>query len=194
MYLGMDKENKKINKLINQTRGEVILYKNQPINALYYSTSGGVTANNEDVWGGSKIPYLRSVRDRGNEKMSPRLKWTVKISKNELSKKMGFRVKKIKTIEVKSNRVSKIKVYGTKTITLTGDKFRSIVGYSKLHSTQFKVKSSGNYFVFYGKGSGHGVGMSQYGAYGLAEKGNSYKQILKHYYRGVDIKQYNRHR
>lgn len=190
MYLGMDRENKKINLSVDTTRGKVILYGGKPINALYYSTSGGVTANNEDVWGGNAASYLRSVNDQGNETKSPRLKWKVKISKNEMSKKFGFRVKDLKVLEVKSNRVSKIKIYGDKNLTITGDKLRSIVGYGKVYSTQFRVKSSGNYFVFNGKGSGHGVGMSQYGAYGLSKKGKTYEDILKHYYRGVEIKEY----
>lgn len=190
MYLGMDRENQKINISIDNTHGKMILYDGEPINALYYSTSGGVTANNEDVWGGSSAPYLRSVNDSGNEVKSPRLKWKIKISKNEISKKFGFRVKDLKVAEVKSNRVSKIKVCGDKNQIITGDKFRSIVGYGKMYSTQFKVQSSGNYFVFNGKGAGHGVGMSQYGAYGLSKKGKTYEEILKHYYKGVEIKEY----
>ncbi|WP_051251613.1 SpoIID/LytB domain-containing protein [Psychrilyobacter atlanticus] len=192
MYLGMDRENQKINSSIDTTRGKVILYSGKPINALYYSTSGGITANNEDVWGGNVTPYLRSVNDRGNETKSPRLKWEVKISKNEISKRFGFKVKGLKVLEVKSNRVNKIKVYGNKNRTITGDKFRSIVGYGKVYSTQFRVRSSGNYFLFTGKGSGHGVGMSQYGAYGLSQKGKNYQEILKHYYKGVEIKEYKR--
>lgn len=190
MYLGIDKENKKINKSIDSTRGKVVLYNGKPINALYYSTSGGITANNEDVWGGSAVPYLRSVNDRGNEAKSPRLKWKIRVSKNKISKKFGFKVKGIKVIEVKSNRVSKIKVYGGRTKILTGDKFRNIIGYGSIYSTQFKVKSSGNYFTFTGKGSGHGVGMSQYGAYGLSKKGRNYEEILKYYYKDVQIKEY----
>jgi len=192
MYFGMDRENQQINLSIDTTRGKVILYDGKPINALYYSTSGGITANNEDVWGGSSIPYLRSVNDKGNESKSPRLKWKVKISKNEISKRFGFRVTGLKVLEVKSNRVSKIKVSGSKNQIITGDKFRSIVGYGKIYSTQFRVKSSGNYFVFTGNGSGHGVGMSQYGAYGLSKKGKTYEEILKHYYNGVEIEEYRK--
>jgi len=192
MYLGMDRENQKINIYIDTTHGKMILYDGEPINALYYSTSGGVTANNEDVWGGRSTPYLRSVNDSGNEIKSPRLKWEIKISKNEISKKFGFKVKDLKIVEVKSNRVSKIRIYGDKTKTITGDKFRSIVGYGKVYSTQFSVRSSGGYFLFTGKGSGHGVGMSQYGAYGLSKQGKTYEEILKHYYKGVEIKEYKK--
>ncbi len=192
MYLGMDRENEKIKTLVDSTRGEVILYDDSPINALYYSTSGGVTANNEDVWGGTMVPYLRSVNDKGNEGKSPRLNWEVKISKNDISKSFGFRVREIKVEKVRSNRVSQIRVYGAKDKRITGNEFRSIVGYNKIYSTQFKVRSSGNYFIFTGKGSGHGVGMSQYGAYGLALKGKTYDYILKYYYKGVKIEEYHR--
>jgi len=192
MYLGLDRENTKINSIIDATSGEVILYKDKPINALYYSTSGGVTANSEDVWAGVKSPYLRSVDDRGNEDISPKLNWEIKISKNEVSKKFGFRVNSIKILEKGSNRVKKINVSGAKNITITGDKFRGTIGYAKIYSTQFNIKSSGNYFILTGHGYGHGVGMSQYGAYGLAKKGKTYVEILKHYYTGVEIKEYKR--
>ncbi|MCK5779404.1 MAG: SpoIID/LytB domain-containing protein, partial [Psychrilyobacter sp.] len=192
MYLGMDRENKNMNTTIDTTRGEVILYKEKPINALYYSASGGITANSEDVWPGVKSPYLRSVNDKGNESRSSKLNWEIKISKNEISKKFGFRVTKIKVLETGSKRVKKIHVSGAKTLTLSGDKFRGTIGYAKLYSTQFKIRSSGNYFILTGHGFGHGVGMSQYGAYGLSEKGKTYIEILKHYYTGVEIKKYKR--
>ena len=53
MYLGRERENEKINTLVNETVGEIVVHEGKPINALYYSTSGGRTANNEDVWGGA---------------------------------------------------------------------------------------------------------------------------------------------
>ena len=76
----------------------------------------------------------------------------------------------------------------TKRKRISGNELRRIVGYNKLHSTQFRVSDGGRSFSFKGKGSGHGVGMSQYGAYGLASAGKSYERIVKHYYKGVQIK------
>lgn len=189
MYIGYKKENKKIRRLINETSNEIITYKNEPINALYHSTSGGRTANNEDVWKYSRpIPYLRSVDDSGNEEKSPRADWNYKISEKDMSRKFRFSVKEIKISEMKNNRVKKVIIKGEKIKVISGDDLRRIVGYTKIFSTMFKVKKNGNYFVFEGHGSGHGVGMSQWGAYGLAKKGYSYQEIIKHYYKKVEIK------
>lgn len=188
MYLGMERENEKINTLVNSTVGEIITYENKPINALYYSTSGGRTASNEDVWGGAPVPYLRGKRDTASEKGSPRLNWETSISKKELSAKAGFRVDRIKVRKVASNRAHTVELIGSQNKRIIGNELRRIVGYNKIHSTQFQIRDTGNSFVFRGKGSGHGVGMSQYGARGLAEAGKDYHTIVKHYYKGVQIK------
>lgn len=188
MYLGRERENEKINTLVNETVGEIIIHEGKPINALYYSTSGGRTANNEDVWGGAAVPYLRGKKDSASEAKSPRLNWNVSISKKELSQKAGFRVDRIRVIKVASNRVHTLELIGSQRKRISGNELRRIVGYNKLHSTQFRVTDKGSTFAFKGKGSGHGVGMSQYGAYGLANDGKSYDRIVKHYYKGVQIK------
>jgi len=188
MYLGMERENSKINKLVDNTVGEIIVFGGKPINALYHSTSGGITANNEDVWGGNPVPYLRSRDDRNNEEKSPRKKWTTSITKAELSKSAGFAVKKIKVLSMNNGRVITLRLIGKDKKTVTGNEFRRMVGYNKIYSTQFKIKDAGENFVFFGKGSGHGVGMSQYGAYGLAVKGKKYREIIFYYYTGVEIK------
>ncbi len=188
MYLGRERENEKINTLVNETVGEIIVHEGKPINALYYSTSGGRTANNEDVWGGAPVPYLRGKKDSASEAKSPRLNWNVSISKKDLSQKAGFRVERIRVIKVASNRVHTLELIGSQRKRISGNELRRIVGYNKLHSTQFRVTDKGSTFSFKGKGSGHGVGMSQYGAYGLANAGNSYDRIVKHYYKGVQIK------
>jgi len=65
---------------------------------------------------------------------------------------------------------------------------RKLLGYTNVFSTVLKIKESGGYFIFEGNGSGHGVGLSQWGAYGLAEKGYNYEEILKYYYSGIEIK------
>lgn len=189
MYLGSNREHEKINKLVDSTVGEIISYDNKAINALYFSTSGGRTANNEDVWGGKAVAYLRGKRDTADESKAPRRSWSKTISKKELSSKVGFSVKSIKIIKKVSNRAHTVKLVGNgKSKTMSGDDLRRIVGYSKIFSTQFKVKDQGSSFRFDGRGAGHGVGMSQHGAYGLANKGKNYRQIIKHYYTGVQIK------
>jgi stage II sporulation protein D len=75
-----------------------------------------------------------------------------------------------------------------KGIRLSGNEMRKILGYSNIRSTNFKIVPEGNYLKFIGSGSGHGVGMCQWGAKGMADKGYKYRQILQHFYRGVKIK------
>lgn len=188
MYLGYDKEVSDINRLVNDTEGEVITYNDDYINALYHSSSGGMTANNEDVWPGNPIPYLRAIDDKDNWKKSPRSYWKYKISKSAMSKIMGHKVSGIKIIKTKNKRVLKLKVTGSKTSYVDGNNLRKLLGYTNIFSTVLTVKDTGSYFIFEGKGSGHGVGMSQWGAYGLSEKGYDYKEILKYYYSGIEIK------
>ncbi|WP_320046942.1 SpoIID/LytB domain-containing protein [uncultured Ilyobacter sp.] len=188
MYLGKGRENSKINALVDNTVGEIIVFDGRPINALYHSTSGGITANNEDVWGGNPVPYLRSRDDSNNEEKSPRKKWTTSITKSELSRGAGFPVKKIEVLSMNSGRVITLRLIGSDKKTVSGNEFRRMVGYNTIYSTQFQIKDDGEKFVFFGKGSGHGVGMSQYGAYGLAVKGKKYREIIFYYYTGVEIK------
>jgi stage II sporulation protein D len=188
MYLGMEREADKINGMVDATRGEIIVYEGNPINALYHSTSGGITANNEDVWGGKPLDYLRSQDDRGNEEKSPRKSWETSITKGQLSKIVGFRVDKIRVVSESSGRIKTLELIGESRKIITGNDFRQMVGYNRLYSTQFKIKDDKEKFNFYGKGAGHGVGMSQYGAYGLALKGKKYREIIYYYYNGVEIK------
>ncbi|BDU49980.1 SpoIID/LytB domain-containing protein [Haliovirga abyssi] len=189
MYLGYERENSKINNLINLTSHEIMVYKDKTINALYYADSGGWTANNEDVWSGGKpIPYLRAVDDKDNCKNSPRSNWSYRISKKRVSKIFGFNINKIKIIDKKNRRVKKVLIYGNKKKIISGNELRRKLGYTNVFSTVLKILDTGSYFIFKGHGSGHGVGMPQWGAYGLAKKGYDYKKILKYYYTGVKIK------
>ena len=187
MYLGYQRENSKINKFVNDTAGEVACFDNVPITAYYHSTSGGKTANIEDVWGGNPIPYLKSIDDTGNGDESPRASWTYRISKSELSKIFGFKVLDIQIDEIKDERVKMISVLGKNSIQITSNELRKRIGYNKIFSTKFELFKDGNDFIFKGSGSGHGVGLSQWGANGLALKGKNYKEILSFYYTGITI-------
>ncbi len=189
VYLGFDRENGKITELVNETANLIMVYNGEAINALFHSTSGGRTANNEDVWpNGTPLPYIRSVVDKGNGDESPRQTWEFTISKKDLSKKIGFTVNKIEIVERVDGRVKYIMLRGSnKSKKVTGNEFRSILGYNKLFSTMFSVKDIGSSFYFKGNGSGHGLGMPQWSANGMAKKGKKYEEILKYYYSGVDI-------
>ena len=155
---------------------------------MFFSTSNGYTENSKDVFS-SDMPYLVSVSSKWDETESPAFSSTKEVSKNEFLFNLGFSDKdNIDITDIKrteSNRVKSIKVNGK---TFLGTKIRSIFG---LKSTSFKIKITDDKVIFDVNGYGHGVGMSQYGANGMAKEGSNYKEILTHYYKNCEIKKIN---
>lgn len=189
VYKGISAEDESINKLVNDTKNMIMTYNGEPINAVFHSDSGGYTANSEDVWGGKPVEYLRSINDIGNNDYSPRKTWSYIIAKQKFKNIFGVYPAEI-TVEKKDNRVEKIFILGeNKKIELTSNEFRKKMGYTNLFSTIFEYEDLGDSIKFNGNGSGHGVGLSQWGAYGMAVKNMKYDQILKHYYTGIKIEE-----
>lgn len=184
----------KIERAVEETKGLVITYEGKLIDPLYHSTSGGRTENSEDVFS-SMAPYLRSV-ESPYEEASKHLEDKVVLSTNEFVTKINNSYKKcnlnkdniVDSMKIlarsEGGRVTKMKVGDG---ILTGRNIRELLG---LKSADFKITISGKKMVFKTKGYGHGVGMSQYGANGMAKKGYSFEDILKHYYKGVGIEKY----
>lgn len=188
MYLGYDREVAKINKLVNETFNEILVYNGKVIQAFFHSTSGGKTASNENVWpSGKPIPYLRSVDDSENGTISPRHSWILELTKNEFNKLAGFDVDKIDIVEVGEGRVKYLELVGKIKKKITGEELRRIIGVTKLNSTLFTLSETEDKYIFTGNGFGHGLGMPQYSAYTMAEKGKSYIDILTYYYTGVKL-------
>lgn len=188
MYLGYDREVAKINKLVNETFNEILVYNGKVIHAFFHSTSGGKTASNENVWpAGKPIPYLRSVDDSENGTISPRHSWILELTKNEFNKLAGFEVDKIDILEVGEGRVKYLELVGKIKKKITGEELRRIIGVTKLNSTLFTLSETEDKYIFTGNGFGHGLGMPQYSAYTMAEKGKSYIDILTYYYTGVKL-------
>ncbi len=193
VYGGVEAEDPRVRIAVDLTRGEILTYKNEPIEAFYHACSGGYVAGSEDVWG-KKYPYLIAHKDPFSL-TSPYSRWTVEISKQELKKMLkmhGKEVKNIKFIKIiekdKSGRVLKLLLGDEKNFyVLKGVEFRKIVGQNVLKSTLFSIKKEDSVFVFQGKGWGHGVGMSQWGAKKMGEMGYSIEEILKFYYPGTKI-------
>lgn len=190
VYKGITAEDDKINKLVDSTKNIVMTYKGEPINAIFHDDSGGYTANVEDVWGGNPIEYLKAVDDSGNVMDSPRRYWTYTITKDRLNKIFGVYPQEIE-VEKKDNRIKRIFIRGSgKTVEVTGNEFRKRLGYTNIFSTVFDYNDTGGSFVFSGNGSGHGVGLPQWGAYAQAEKSKKYDQILKYYFTGIKIEEF----
>jgi len=176
----------------------VLTYGGKPIEALFHTDSGGMTENSEDVWG-SHVPYLRAAKDTPAKTMP----WTKTISRADLERKLaakGHDIGKVRSIALSplaigraakdrtaSGRVKTMTVKGTKgTATLSGTTWRSLLG---LKSTLFDAKLTKDAVTFTGYGSGHGLGISQWGAERMAAKGASYAEILYHYYTGTKLQQ-----
>lgn len=171
----------KIKSAVNATKGQVLKYNNEYIEAAYYAISNGSSELPKYVWN-TNYPYLKAVSSSWDKNLSA-ASHTVTLSYSNMSKKIGVTVNKDTKIEVLSktegNRVNKIKI-GDKVF--TGVKVRSLLG---LRSTDFEIIQGDTNVIIKEKGYGHGVGMSQYGANGAAKAGYTYKQILKHYYPGT---------
>lgn len=181
-----------IKQAVNETKGHVITYDGNPILPLYFSTSSGKTENSEEVFS-AEYPYLRSV-DSPYDKYSPKYTSTLKISNKDFVSKLKKAYSNININEVNlssqvkivsrsdGGAVNKIKL-GDKEI--TGRDLRSILN---LNSSNFEIEFDTNSLDFIVKGYGHGVGMSQWGAEGMAEEGYKYYEILSHYYSDTTIK------
>lgn len=181
----------KITNAVVSTSDEIITYKGDVISALFHSTSSGQTENAKDVWG-KAIPYLVSVKSDG-EQASPRYTSTQTISTEEFCNKAKENIKGADfkkelfsdIVRSEAGGIITIKIGGVK---IKGTELRKIFN---LRSTNVEITNDENNITFNVKGNGHGVGMSQYGANHLAEAGYNYKDILLHYYTGVEITKSN---
>ncbi|MEH7505341.1 stage II sporulation protein D [Neobacillus drentensis] len=179
-----DAKRKKVLNAVRSTGGQILTYKGEAITATFFSTSNGYTENSEDYWPGS-IPYLRSVSSPW-DKNSPKFNSQKVMSVNQFEAKLGVKIGSGSTIgkivdRTEGKRVGKVDFNGK---VLSGKDIREKL---ELRSSDFAWKRKGDNIVISTKGFGHGVGMSQYGANGMAKEGKSYKEIVKHYYQGVEI-------
>jgi stage II sporulation protein D len=187
----------------SQTRGEVLTYDGALIEAVYFSSSGGHTANNEDVWNAEKpIPYLRG-KDDPYDDVSPHHTWSASVDRSTLlqvlTQERGSLVKGF-VIDSRSpdGRVETVKLLHSDgpNHRMKANTFRLVVNQgveqAPLKSTWFDARRSGSRYIFDGHGFGHGVGLSQWGAHGMAQQGHSYREILRFYYTDVEIQRFGR--
>lgn len=173
----------KIKKAVNETKGKVILYNNEYIDAVYHSTSNGKTENSKNVWKNS-LPYLVSVDSSWDKNVKSYKKETI-FEINEFCNILKLDVEEPITYEIIHNETGRVRQITINNKTFAGTEFRNLL---KLRSTDFEIEINDEKVKVTTYGYGHGVGMSQYGANEMAKQGYSYIQILKHYYTGVVIK------
>lgn len=191
VYGGSSAEDERARRAVTETKGEMLYYGDELARSFYHSSCGGETESAKNVWG-KDFPYLKTVDDSFCSD-APNYFWSYESSFDkihEIMKEKGYSFTKNYDIRViersKSGRVLSIIVAG---VELSGTKFRQLIGYGTIKSTLFNIEVSGNTVIFSGSGSGHGVGMCQWGAKGMAEEGRSYTQILDHYYPGTDVRE-----
>jgi len=177
-----------INKLktaVLETKGEYLEYNDEVVEAFFFSTSCGKTENSEEVFA-IEAPYLKSVDSSWDAQISPVFNSNNYFTLNEFCNKLSISCSNKLNINILSTtstgRIKQIKINNK---TYTGDKIRELLS---LRSTFFNISQNGTNITITTKGYGHGVGMSQYGALGMAKEGYTYDEILKHYYQGVEIK------
>ena len=177
-----DEYHQKIVAAINDTNDEVMKYEGKYITAMFFSSSNGYTENVEDYFDSSALPYLRSVDCHWDLSIDPTNSRSKTFTKQELKEKFNCDSLDFNIIAYKkSGRVGTLSVGGKN---YSGRKVREILG---LASSCFTIKYENGKYTFNTLGSGHGVGMSQYGAQGMALEGASYKEILNHFYTNVEI-------
>ena len=228
VYKGVEAETPSTREAVASTRGEVLMYGGNLVNAVFHSSSGGSTENSGDLWS-QQLPYLVSVPDV--DQASPVSRWQQRLEPLALSKAFAAigganRIEILSTTS--SGRVRQARVIGPSgTLVLTGAELRSRLGLrstmvrfelvgpevasSQLPSSgppilpplagstaplpdapaQAPIQAPQPTMLAVGRGFGHGVGMSQWGAYALAQRGEAYPEILRYYFRGTDLRLYN---
>lgn len=182
-----DDYTEKINKIktaVLETYNEYLDYEGQVAEAMFFSTSVGYTENSEEVFS-SNVPYLRSVSSTWDA-ISPVYEVHYQFSLDEFYNKLNLnyqaKLEIVNTKTTSTGRVKQVKINGKY---LDGS---TVVSKLKLKSNYFVISQNDNTVNITTKGYGHGVGMSQYGAQGMALDGYTYDQILHHYYQGTTIK------
>ena len=176
--------NNKIKKVIVDTKGEYLTYDDKIIEAFFFFTSTGYTENSEEVFS-EALPYLRSVESSWDE-TSPSFNDEKEFAKTDFYNKLGIKYSDILDVsDIKKTSSGRIKSLKINNKEFTGKEIRTKL---QLRSTFFTFYEKDNKILVKTKGYGHGVGMSQYGANGMALAGFKYQDILKYYYTGVEIK------
>ena len=175
---------------IEATRGEIILYDNQPIEALYHEASSGRTRDAKSVYK-IEIPYLKGV-ESPVDKISKQAKYTKEEIVRLMKEKYPNLIASADALEKQIQIVSKdeagyVGVIQIGNITLTGEEIKNML---ELPSCAFKIYNSEESLIFDVKGVGTGVGLSQNGANELAKQGMGYEDIIKYYYTDVTIEKY----
>lgn len=187
-----------IAEAVGATEGEALTVNGEILLAFFHSSCGGTSERADRVWEDVTMEPLLKIHEDPFCSDSPRHHWDYSLSREELSQLLageGTRLEDDWELQVKerdeSGRASKITFQSSgsdqEIISLSANHFRGLLGAGKLRSTLFEITDGGDPIVFEGHGSGHGVGLCQWGAKGMAEQGKTYREILEFYYPGAEL-------
>lgn len=196
VYRGTERVTPTIRQAVRQTQGQILSHRDRLIEAVYFSASGGHTADNETVWRSQPLPYLRGKPDPYGTS-APHDEWSVRISRPRLLSALSAAYGDVTGFVIgergDDGRVTSVDLLdaGGGRRNIRANEFRMLVlksfGDTTLRSTLFSARRQGDEYVFEGKGSGHGVGLSQWGAHDLAQRNAPYTEILDFYYTDVQL-------
>ena len=193
VYEGCDLEDSRAARGVQETSGEVLAYDDKVIQAFYHANCAGHTESSRNVWGMS-IPYLQGVPCQYCQDGNPIL-WEQRIPLKKVEAALrgaGFQISGLKELKVQgrnpSGRVQQVAAGSARgSVSVPGVAFRKALGYGVVKSTNFELRVSGDDCLISGAGSGHGVGLCQWGAKQRAVDGFQYREILSYYYPGVKL-------
>jgi stage II sporulation protein D len=194
VYGGATGEDARTSWAVQVTRGQILTFGGQPFAAFYHSCSGGTTEDALDVFG-PNFDTVFGVKDDFSL-ACPHALWVERFTGQQLEQafqKVGYAVGRVVRIDVllrsRTGRILRLAVYHTRgSLTLDGRRFREILGNDVIRSTDFEVRADAGGFTFVGRGWGHGVGLSQWGAKEMADQGRQHWEILKFYYPLAEIR------
>jgi stage II sporulation protein D len=194
VYAGQSSENRRTNRAVDKTRGLVLEKDNDVLPAFFHACCGGHTRNAENVWG-INVESLKGVKCSWC-RWSPYFRWKTRIDVDEILssfKKAGYGFDRIDDIRAGKTDENgfllfvRVKSRG-RWYDIRTQRLRAVLGRGRVKSAKFKVKKYPRFYLFYGYGWGHGVGMCQWGAFGLSLRRWNAERILEYYYPGAEIK------
>ncbi|MGE5279737.1 MAG: SpoIID/LytB domain-containing protein [Deltaproteobacteria bacterium] len=199
VYGGSRSEKGRTNRAVNFTAGEVLTYKGKLFPAYFHATCGGMTENASELWNISLAP-LAGGRMCSFCSVSPHFFWKTALDRKTIREKLGvlYALKgPLASLAVAERtptgrvRSLVLKDDAGRSVKISAKDFRQSLGPDRVRSTNFSISVDKDRFVFNGKGWGHGVGLCQWGASGMAHKGYDYEEILVFYYPGAALRRYD---
>ncbi|MBY0357120.1 MAG: SpoIID/LytB domain-containing protein [Candidatus Obscuribacterales bacterium] len=189
VYSGIASENSTTNSAVAATKGLVMKHRNQVVSAFFHSSAGGFTDLADNVWA-KNLTYIKSVPDFDDQ--SPHFNWKRQFATAEVEERLlksGINIGALLGVfplsRSDAQRVKYVLISGSlQTLVVSGEEFRNLLA---LPSSLFHVSTQPEKYHLNGRGFGHGLGLSQWGAKYLGDNGYNAAQILSYYYKDISI-------